>query len=143
MENPDIIFLKDNSNHLTNKMKKYAEVVGNLIQLSDMNLHEKSLLAPTIHLNILSCYYSENALIKKLEDVISIKKKEYLEVYGKQGIPRFKIDSEVNSNETIVKLQEKLDEQYVVVKFLRDCVDLLKNYNFAVKNCVDLNKLEQ
>lgn len=143
MENSDLTFLQDNAKHLSPKLKKYSEVVGNLIQLSDLNLHEKSLLAPTIHLNILSCYYSENALTKKLEELLSVKKKEYVETYGKQGMPRFKIEEEICKSDTLMKIQEKLDEQYIVVKFLRDCVELLKNYNFAVKNCVDLNKLEQ
>jgi hypothetical protein len=58
------------------------------------------------------------------------------------GIPKANIDKKIDSSETIMNLQEEIEEKEIVVEYLEKVETIFKNMSFDLKNIVEINKME-
>jgi hypothetical protein len=129
--------------NLTKKLQKINESVKEALALTDLNIMEKALVAPSLHHGFINCLFAERAILTKLEKKKEQVKKEYLERYGQMDIPKYQIQGEIDKLDDMKKLEEAIDMQKEVIRYLEEVCKILSGFGFSIKNSVDLLKISQ
>jgi hypothetical protein len=118
-------------------------------QLSEVELHDKSMKIPGMKSKWLKIYYEEQKLLSTLEEKQINLQEEYAMKYkdksGKQlplHILKHKIQEHTEQDERLQKLAVAIKAQKEVVRFCKELLDLVKNIGFDIKNCVSILELE-
>ena len=128
-------------NGLSVRLQKYSESVRNALLLTDMNLSDKALVVPAIHHGFVDCLFSERRKLKTLEDYRDEKIEDHVEKYGKSGAKRYETRVMAEQSEVIKKMDKAIESQKEVIRYLEEVCRILSNFNFSVKNCVDMMKM--
>lgn len=126
---------------LHKKFKRYSESIKRSLSLNDMNIREKSLIAPTIHHGYINCLFAEQSYLRKLERALDLKRVEYKEKYGVTDVPRYKAEDVIKNEKVIRVLNDNISLQKEIIKYLEDVCKVLSTFGFSVKNSVELMKL--
>ena len=126
---------------LSPKLLKYSEAITESLKLNDMNISDKSMVAPSIHHGFINCLFSERRILTKLKEKKEEAEEIYISRYGQTGEPKYKTQNEVSKVDGIVKLEKAIKEQQEVVRYLEDICRIMSTFNFSIKNAVELMKL--
>ncbi len=127
---------------LNKKILKYNDELSTDIKLSEMNIRDKTLSAPGLKVKWLRIFFEEKKLLNKLIESKNLKINEYVINHGLQNVPKLKTIEEAKRSEEIVKLEKFISEQKEVVDYLEQANKIMINYNFDIKNAIDILKME-
>lgn len=139
----DFIDKKLKSFHDNEDLNNYTKELNEDMKITKMNIHEKSLMVSSLRVKWLNYYFKEKEnfqRIKKAKDTI-LKSK-----IGNNNNSILKMKSEdiISENDKRIK---KLNILYERVKtnidFLERAMNILNDFGFQIKNCIDLYKLEK
>jgi len=123
------------------RLKKYSDSVRESLLLNDMNIHEKSLVAPAIHHGFVNCLFAEKRKLNQLSDLAEEKELEYIEKFGRPDIPRFKTEQEARMCSAVVRIKEAIEDQKEIIRYLETICSIMSKFGFDIKNCVEMMKL--
>jgi U3 small nucleolar RNA-associated protein 14 len=126
-------------------LNNYTRELNNDMKLTKMNIHEKSLMVSSLRVKWLNYYFKEKEnlqRIKKAKDKILKTKLGN----GKVSTSVLKMKSEdvlSENDEQIRKLNSMNDRVKTNIEFLERAMNILNDFGFSVRNCIDLYKLEK
>lgn len=132
--------LEKNYAVLPERFLKIAGTIKQSLELNDMNIREKALASSSIHHGYLTTYYAELICLKKLKHFYEKKEKEFFDSRG--TTPKHMLVDEINKNESFKKIKSLIEEQEIIVQFLKDSLPILAGLTYSVKNSTELIALE-
>jgi hypothetical protein len=139
-EELDELFKASESN-LNSKILKISSAVKRALAINDMNISELALVSPSIHHGFLNVQFSEQNILEQLEAKKEKLEEEYFEKFGKSNRPRYESKALIDAQEDVKKLNSIIKEQKKVVSYITDIVKIMANYNFSIKNAVEILKI--
>jgi hypothetical protein len=139
----DFIDKKLKSFHDNEDLNNYTKELNEDMKITKMNIHEKSLMVSSLRVKWLNYYFKEKEnfqRIKKAKDTI-LKSK-----IGNNNNSILKMKSEdiiSENDERIKKLNILYDRVKTNIDFLERAMNILNDFGFSIKNCIDLFKLEK
>jgi len=125
-------------------MNRYILELRDDLTLTQMNLKEKSLSVSAIRTKWLNYYFLEKSNLKR----IKAKKDEILKSklsagVGKSVLPLKNMDKVSQEDENIRKLDIMNEAVKSNIDFLERAMNILNDFPFAIKNSIDILKLER
>ena len=139
----DFIDKKLKSFHDNEDLNNYTKELNEDMKITKMNIHEKSLMVSSLRVKWLNYYFKEKEnfqRIKKAKDTI-LKSK-----IGNNNNSILKMKSEdiiSENDERIKKLNILYERVKTNIEFLERAMNILNDFGFSIKNCIDLFKLEK
>jgi len=124
------------------KIKRVHEIVMKLLTMSDTNIRDRSFISSSIAQSFLTAFYGEKRRLVKLEKSLVAAKEEYVSKFGKQGIAKFITVQEAEKSKEVKEIEEKISGQKELVSYLQETCKITSGFNFAVKNAVELIKVD-
>jgi U3 small nucleolar RNA-associated protein 14 len=126
-------------------LNNYTRELNNDMKLTKMNIHEKSLMVSSLRVKWLNYYFKEKEnlqRIKKAKDKILKTKLGNSKV--STSVLKMKSEDVLSENdEQIRKLNSMNDRVKTNIEFLERAMNILNDFGFSVRNCIDLYKLEK
>lgn len=125
------------------RLEKYMQEFDEDTKLSMTNIMEKSLMVSSLQAKWLRYYYAEQSLNKKLKDV----KYEYSKLavskmdFRQPTLPGATVKTETDKKMDILAREEKTVE--LCLDYIKNCIKVLGDFNYQIKNVIDLAKLER
>lgn len=124
--------------------EKIVQEIEKDLKIDRMNMDEKSLQIPSIKHYWIAELYRTKIQIQKLEKA---KKERMKQVQANQvseiGLSKSSIMAQVNNDELIIKINEKLEELKIIVEYLEDAKYVLGRATDDIKNRIELEKVER
>jgi len=130
----------DAETNLSKKLLEYSTSVRDSLIMNDMNIHEKSLITPAIHHGYINCLFAERKKLTLLEKHREEKINEYIEKYGSNS-KKYEIKIQAEQSDTILKLDQAIESQKEIIKYLEEVCKIMSNFNFSIKNSVEIMKM--
>jgi hypothetical protein len=134
--------MKRNTKLLSKRILEINEEFIQDCQLNEFNLREKTYECPGIKGKYLSILFEEEALLKKLQKMEEDEKEAYIVKFGKEGIPKFKLEAEAEKSEQLIKIRKAISNQKEVVRFCEGIYKIVSVFGFEIKNAIEYAKLE-
>lgn len=128
--------------NLDDKILKYHKNITMLLELNKFNIQEKALVAPGLSQSVLTSVFAEQRLLEKMEAAREKKKEELFGKLKKDNVPHFKTEMEINETATLKEFDKAIKTQKDLVRYLQESFKIVSNFGFAVKNSIDVIKLE-
>ena len=112
---------------LDTRILTYSDSIKRSLSLSDLNIQEKKLIAPSIHHGYVNHLFSEKTYLKRLER----KRETLLEELE---------DDDIEGRKELRELYEKIELQKDVIEYLGITCQILRGFDYSVKNCIELGK---
>lgn len=126
------------------QFEKIVKDIEKDLKIDRMNMDEKSLQIPSIKHYWVAELYRTKIQIQKLEKA---KKERMKQVQANQvseiGLSKTSIMAQVNSDELIIKINDKLEELKIIVEYLEDAKYVLGRVTDDLKNRIELEKVER
>lgn len=127
--------------------EQFERIVSDLekdIKIDRMNLDEKTLQIPSIKHFWIAELYRSKIKIQKLEGMKKDRIK-YLQstITSEIGLSKSSLTAQMNSDEKINKINEKLEELKIIVEYLEDAKFVLGRVTDDIKNRIELEKVER
>ena len=126
------------------QFEKIVKDIEKDLKIDRMNMDEKSLQIPSIKHYWIAELYRTKIQIQKLEKA---KKERMKQVQANQvseiGLSKSSIMAQVNNDELIIKINEKLEELKIIVEYLEDAKYVLGRATDDIKNRIELEKVER
>jgi hypothetical protein len=126
---------------LETKLLNYSTAAKDSLELTDMNLFEKALVASSLHHGFVNCLFSEKRKLNKLKDYREAKVEEFISKFGQRDIPRYEIQSTVEKDKDIIKIDDAITKQQEVIRYLEEVCNLMKGFGYNIKHAVEMAKL--
>src|SRR5574344_1458173 len=123
------------------KIEVYLEDLKKDVNITEVTLHEKTLLVPTIKLKWIATLHAEMSYLKKLESA----DKQLLNnaCIKNPNKPRFQHEADLLAEGKLKILRDEIETQNEVVSFLIDCVStVISQFGYEVSACVKLTQIE-
>lgn len=142
-ENKCTIFLRGYS-MAWEQFEKIVKEIEQDLKIDRMNMDEKTLKIPSIKHYWVAELYRTKIQIQKLEKA---KKERMKQVQANQvseiGLSKSSIMAQVNNDELIIKINDKLEELKIIVDYLEDAKYVLGRVTDDLKNRIELEKVER
>jgi hypothetical protein len=126
------------------QFEKIVKDIEKDLKIDRMNMDEKSLQIPSIKHYWVAELYRTKIQIQKLEKA---KKERMKQVQANQvseiGLSKSSIMAQVNNDELIIKINDKLEELKIIVEYLEDAKYVLGRVTDDLKNRIELEKVER
>jgi hypothetical protein len=137
-------FLQENLKLFSEKMQKYHGIIQDILEVNPLNVTEKSMMASSAHQSILTCYYTEQVYLNKLQIFRKKKIEQLIKEYGESNKPRYEVEDFVKKSAEVQDLDNKIFEQEFLIQYLKDNLEsVFKGFAFNIKSCIDCLKLEK
>lgn len=127
-------------------LEKFKEEIQNDVKVDELNLLEKQMQLPAIKHKWVARLIDFKRKINALERKKKSLREEIYENYKAKGIPpnipKGVIEKKIDTCDSMLKLQEELDENKIMVEYLEKVEVIFKNMSFDMKNIVDITKME-
>lgn len=123
-------------------LTNYVRMLHEDMTLTQSNLKEKSLTVSTIRAKWLNYYFLEKNNLKR----IRTKKEEILKEKSGlgQSVLKMKSDDRISAIDPRIKTLDELSERVKSnMDFLERAMNILNDFPFAIKNSIDIIKLER
>lgn len=132
--------LLQSQQYLSDKLQSYHKAIMDSIRLDEFNVKEKSMVASGIAQAWITAYFAEEALLKQLER----KKDDILESASSDtSVPKYKAIAAASTSEKIKRINNLIEDQKQVVRFLAESQKNAKNIVWDVKNVISILELER
>lgn len=131
--------LKDND-----ELNKLIEEFNEDVNITFQNIREKSFLVSTIRAKWLARYFKEKENLERIKKAkAKILQQKMGESQTKESILRLKNESAISKNdETIQKLNSMAKITQENIEYIERGFSILDNMGFAIKNVIELLKME-
>ena len=124
---------------LPEKMKVLSKSAMQLLRLSDLNIQEKSMVAPLLKQGFVNCMFAERRILTRMKDAKKKLEEEALSV--NDGKPRYQAHLEVSKGEKMQRVNEAIEAQTEVVRYVEELCKIFGGFGYDVKNSLELMKL--
>lgn len=111
-------------------------------KLMPVNLTEKTFQTPGLKAKWLGCWSAEKSYLTRMETAREKLIEDYTKNHGEIGKPKYVTDREAIMSAEILKLDNGMKVQKEIIRYLDGIMDIMSKFNFDVKNCVDMTKME-
>ena len=126
-------------------LNNYTRELNNDMKLTKMNIHEKSLMVSSLRVKWLNYYFKEKEnlqRIKKAKDKILKAKLGNSKV--STSVLKMKSEDVLSENDEQIRKLNAMNERVKTnIEFLERAMNILNDFGFSVRNCIDLYKLEK
>ena len=126
------------------QFEKIVKDIEKDLKIDRMNMDEKTLQIPSIKHYWVAELYRSKIQIQKLEKA---KKERMKQVQANQiseiGLSKASIMAQINNDELIIKINDKLEELKIIVEYLEDAKYVLGRVTDDIKNRIELEKVER
>ena len=126
------------------QFEKIVKEIEQDLKIDRMNMDEKALKIPSIKHYWVAELYRTKIQIQKLEKA---KKERMKQVQANQvseiGLSKSSIMAQVNNDELIIKINDKLEELKIISEYLEDAKYVLGRVTDDLKNRIELEKVER
>lgn len=126
------------------QFEKIVKEIEQDLKIDRMNMDEKTLKIPSIKHYWVAELYRTKIQIQKLEKA---KKERMKQVQANQvseiGLSKSSIMTQVNNDELIIKINDKLEELKIISEYLEDAKYVLGRVTDDLKNRIELEKVER
>lgn len=126
-------------------LNNYTRELDNDMKLTKMNIHEKSLMVSSLRVKWLNYYFKEKEnlqRIKKAKDKILKAKLGNIKV--STSVLKMKSEDVLSENDEQIRKLNAMNERVKTnIEFLERAMNILNDFGFSVRNCIDLYKLEK
>jgi hypothetical protein len=124
------------------RLLDYHDAIQDTMVIEDFNMVEKSQIAQNLVHTWLTAYYSQKNGLDQLVNFRDQVKDEFMNSLD-PNVKGFMKEASAEKECTQLKdIDLQIAEQQVMVKYLYDCLDIVKQLGWAIKNAIDLKKLE-
>jgi len=127
-------------------LDKFKEEIVEDVKVDELNLLDKQMMLPSLKHKWVARLIDAKRELNRLNRKKKQLRDSVLEQFKKEGIPpgipKANIDKKIDSSETIMNLQEEIEEKEIVVEYLEKVETIFKNMSFDLKNIVEINKME-
>lgn len=129
------------NNDLPTRLQAYIKEFDDDIRLNMQNLQEKSMLISSIRSKWIRYHFLEKSAVDKLRAA----KQQYAKTLIKQPnmSSMFPTVGTVEHDDKLIKLNTEIKNSEYCIEFIDKAFNVLDNFNFQIKNAVDIIKLEQ
>ena len=124
--------------------EKIVKEIEQDLKIDRMNMDEKSLQIPSIKHYWVAELYRTKIQIQKLEKA---KRERTKQIQTNQvaeiGLSKSSLTHLINSDELIMKINDKLEEANIIVQYLEDAKYVLGRVTDDLKNRIELEKVER
>lgn len=124
--------------------EKIVKEIEQDLKIDRMNMDEKSLQIPSIKHYWVAELYRTKIQIQKLEKA---KRERTKQIQANQvaeiGLSKSSLTHLINSDELIMKINDKLEEANIIVQYLEDAKYVLGRVTDDLKNRIELEKVER
>lgn len=110
-------------------------------------LDDEAINHPALVQKYLNLYFDQLRRLHPLQHEYDLLYKDKLIFYTTKFdlIPKTvkELDSLIKGDLEIIELQKKIDEQNILISFLKESVDNIKNKGWAIKNAIDMMKFKE
>lgn len=124
---------------LNARLQQYIDEFDDDVKLTIQNLRDKSLLISSIRAKWIRYYLMEKALSDKLKITRTEHSKKLAKTISATNMFPTVVPEQ---NEGIVKLNTEIRNSDLCVEFIDKAFNVLDNFNFQIKNTIDIIKLE-
>jgi len=115
-------------------------------KIDEINLYQKQLMLPAIKHKWVARLIEEkrslNRLNKKKKEirdkVLSVLQNEGIPA----GIPKSNLEKKIESSESMVKINEDIEDKEIIIEYLEKVETIFKSMTFDLKNIVEITKME-
>lgn len=126
-------------------LNNYTRELDNDMKLTKMNIHEKSLMVSSLRVKWLNYYFKEKEnlqRIKKAKDKILKAKLGNSKI--STSVLKMKSEDVLSENDEQIRKLNAMNERVKTnIEFLERAMNILNDFGFSVRNCIDLYKLEK
>jgi hypothetical protein len=127
-------------------LDKFKEEIVEDTKIDEMNLMEKQMMLPAIKhkwaARLIEKKRQLNSLNKK-KDGLKERVLDSLKEKGMPpGIPKTALDKKIESSETILKIQEEIEDVKLHIEYLEKIETICRSMTYDLKNIIELTKLE-
>ena len=126
------------------QFEKIVKEIEQDLKIDRMNMDENTLQIPSIKHYWVAELYRTKIQIQKLEKA---KKERMKQVQANQvseiGLSKSSIMAQVNNDELIIKINDKLEELKIISEYLEDAKYVLGRVTDDLKNRIELEKVER
>lgn len=127
-------------------LDKFKEEIVEDVKVDELNLLDKQMMLPSLKHKWVARLIDAKRELNRLNRKKKQLRDSVLEQFKKEGIPpgipKANIDKKIDSSETIMNLQEEIEEKEIIVEYLEKVEIIFKNMSFDLKNIVEINKME-
>lgn len=127
-----------------NYIDLYNKEIIEDVHLDQLNILDQQMKLPAIRHKWVTRLILAKKNLKELKDKkIELKNKAVDHLKSEnEKLPKIAIDQQVEKSQTIQKINEKINEEELHIEYLEKIEKILADMNFAIKNSVDLIKME-
>jgi hypothetical protein len=124
------------------KSEQYYQMLQKDITLNEVNLSDRTKMCPQIKSKWVKIYHDESRQLKRAKKA----EKDYVNSVFKNtpNKPKFQIEAEMVNDPTMKKLRDFIEEQDVLVAFLKDVLStVISSLGYDISTAVKFIELEQ
>ena len=124
---------------LSKRMQELYQEVSSDLYLDQVQLHDKSMKAPSIKAKYVAILFEEQKYLERLEEAKETVLAEYIAKYGSPNVPKFKTEGEAAKIDKVQELVKAINDQKDVVRFIDMMLNkAVVNFGYDIKNCVTI-----
>lgn len=115
-------------------------------RIDEMNLLEKQMMLPAIKHKWVARLIEEKRNLNKLNRKKKELKEKVFDTLQKNGIPtgipKSNLEKKIESSESIIKINEDIENSEIIIEYLEKVESIFKSMTFDLKNIVEITKME-
>lgn len=139
---------------LPERLEKFMQEFEEDMKVTEINIHDKTLLKPSIAAKWARYNYEEERYKKKMtEELDELKKKLQEMIFEKRknsimnqtatsAMLNIEVDKQLKKTTQYQEIKQKLDDQDELIRFITEARQIISQFGFDLKNSIDVLKLE-
>jgi len=128
------------------KLEEFKKELQEDTQIDELNLLQKQLMLPAIKHKWVARLIDEKRRVNRLKTQKKIIREGVLtsmETNGiPPGIPKAKIDRKIETSQSIIKIDEDIQECEILIEYLEKVESIFRSMTFDLKNIVEITRME-
>lgn len=128
------------------KLEEFKKELQEDTQLDELNLMQKQLQLPAIKHKWVARLIDEKRKLNRLKNNKKIIREGVLSSMEDKGIPpgipKTKIERKIETSQSIIKIDEEIQECEIIIEYLEKVESIFRSMTFDLKNIVEITRME-
>jgi hypothetical protein len=128
------------------KLEEFKKELQEDTQIDELNLLQKQLMLPAIKHKWVARLIDEKRKLNRLKNNKKIIREGVLSSMEQNGIPpgipKTKIDRKIETSQSIIKIDEDIQESEIIIEYLEKVETIFRSMTYDLKNIVDITRME-
>lgn len=128
------------------KLEEFKKELQEDTQIDELNLLQKQLMLPAIKHKWVARLIDEKRKLNRLKNNKKIIREGVLSSMEQNGIPpgipKTKIDRKIETSQSIMKIDEDIQESEIIIEYLEKVETIFRSMTYDLKNIVDITRME-